>query len=222
MDSTQIEHEDALDSGIVEVGTYQDPLHRKRTPVKGHVRMAKPEPAWRDKDEAELARSMMLKSRSLLEGNDAGMVGLIDPSDPPIPRPSGGILSGLFDEDGDLVDLNTNGTALDDFFGVEGLDSSDFDEPVDSPDDFVFAGSDGTVPKAPQAGSSNAASKRSSQTRNTVKHRRLVSIHHPSLTSSLEERGIIDFFKGFIRGYCQTFQGNVYLYTCSYSHPPKP
>jgi hypothetical protein len=39
---TPIQESDALDSGVVTWGTYNDPRQRKRSPTKGHVRVTKP------------------------------------------------------------------------------------------------------------------------------------------------------------------------------------
>ncbi|KAJ5278653.1 hypothetical protein N7478_004025 [Penicillium angulare] len=42
MDATRVGESDALDSGVVSWGTYVDPNNRRRTPVKGHVRVNRP------------------------------------------------------------------------------------------------------------------------------------------------------------------------------------
>ncbi|KAJ6081027.1 hypothetical protein N7499_005901 [Penicillium canescens] len=56
---TPIQESDALDSGVMTWGTYNDPNKRKRSPTKGHVRATKPaQPYNRGRPESPAARNV--------------------------------------------------------------------------------------------------------------------------------------------------------------------
>ena len=163
-----IEKEQAMDSGVVEWGTYTDPLHRARVPVKGHVRLSEPEDYWRPKGLAKRQEDA-LSPEGIKFGNHT-----------------------FHDfEEGDPVNLNNNATALEDFFFMDDFDVSDPNAEV--PDDDVpeFIATNGTVRKE-----TNSTTKRNirSNRRNQLNYR---AIRKRGIIEWFKGlfRGIVKFFQ---------------------------
>ena len=221
---TPLEQEEAIESGQIEWGVYEDPSHRTRVPVKGHIRVSKPETAWRSKKHALQARGI---SKRLVNENgeeeagpDFESSGDPVPSDfDPLPSDSETQSNGANSEadDGELIDLNTNATALIDFFGMGEFDTSDFDEPMDDEEDsFDFIDENGTVPEEESVNERDLPSQKPSASKRariqTPSRGSPLSLRDTKQQRTLiQKRGFISFFQGLYNGVVMFFQASYNL-----------
>ena len=149
LDAKLIDQEDALVEGRVTWGTYQDPEHHKRNPAKSHIRLSRPEDKWRkDPKRRQVRQVQPINQRTVLEDGSA----LPEPADSKneIASSNGRLptsINGAEDEieEGEPVNLDTNVTALINFFGTNDFDLTDYDEEEDPNDRFGFIDTNGTV-----------------------------------------------------------------------------
>lgn len=167
----EVSHDEALESGEIRWGTYEDPDNKKRMPSLGHVRMADPDededenqpPPQEDPDDA--SGPVPTDDSPSEPGSDDDTNGQPDDTDGQSDIPSGEGEDPFEDADNDIWtqvlmdefnnytqhsgptdDLNKNASALEHVFPYLTFDDSDMTSQAPPDEDLQTIYSDGTVP----------------------------------------------------------------------------